>query len=178
MIRELLIAAVLAGLLPAAEVGSSAAQRQAATEMLLESARDYARYGVYTRTPIRLGYLKAFSHRFTEAAGRIDINFETGQVRAPAAGLSPGGDCEVWLIENVPGPHNSAAIDFGAEGDRIIRLGALPPSGYLAAAVDPIALAGFQPDMHLPGGSAGGRGRDHSDRLGGGCHRRVFASPG
>lgn len=54
---------------------------------------------------------------------------------------------EVWLVDNVPGVHNSAAMDLGEGGDTILSLGALPPSGSLTTFVDLKELAGFEVDL-------------------------------
>jgi cytochrome c peroxidase len=113
-------------------------------------AADYAKRETYTRTPIHLAFSRALSKRFTKAVGRVEINFETGQVTVAVENLDapPDGSVyEVWLLENVPGVHNSAAIDLGKDGDRIMILGALPADGSLVTSVDAQELANFEVDM-------------------------------
>ncbi|MCH7726735.1 MAG: hypothetical protein IH991_09680, partial [Planctomycetes bacterium] len=125
-----------------------AAQR--AEQLFDRWAADYAKHDIYTRTPIDLGFSRAFSKHFTKARGRVEINFQTAQVSVSVDGLDtlPDGSAyEVWLLENVPGPDNSAAIDLGKHGDRIINLGALPANGSLVTSVDAQELANFEVDM-------------------------------
>ncbi len=113
-------------------------------------AADYAKHDTYTRTPIHLGFSRALSKRFTKAVGRVEINFETGQVTVAVENLDapPEGSVhEVWLVDNIPGLHNSAAIDLGDGGDRIIKLGELPHNGSLVKTVSTKKLDGFEVDM-------------------------------
>ena len=113
-------------------------------------AADYAKHDTYTKTPIHLGFSRALSKRFTKAVGRVEINFETGQVTVAVENLDAppeGSVYEVWLVENIPGLRNSAAIDLGDDGDQIIKLGVLPPNGSLARTVDTEKLARFEVDM-------------------------------
>ncbi|MBI4482001.1 MAG: hypothetical protein HY652_03825 [Acidobacteria bacterium] len=56
-----------------------------------------------TNTPIRLGYVKGLSQRFTTATGTARLNFVSGEVRVTVEGLDPlppGSAHEVWLLEH------------------------------------------------------------------------------
>lgn len=111
---------------------------------------EYAEQGLYTKTPIHLGFSRAFSPHFTKARGKAEINFQAGQVNVSVDGLDPladGSAYEVWLVENGLGPDNTAAIDLGEDGDRILNLGALPATGSLVASVNAEKLAHFNVDM-------------------------------
>jgi mono/diheme cytochrome c family protein len=111
---------------------------------------EYRDQHLYTRTPISLIYSRALSTRFTQARGKAEINFETGRVTVAVKGLDPlpaGAGYEVWLVDQVPGAHNTAAVDQGPDGDRILRLGALPATGSLVASVNVETLAASAVDM-------------------------------
>jgi len=108
---------------------------------------EYAEQDAYTKTPIRLAYSRAFSKHFTKASGNVEINFETGRVEVSVTGLEPnpaGAAYEVWLVQDVSGPGNTAAIDLGSGGDRILSLGVLPRSGFLVTSLDPVQFARFE----------------------------------
>ena len=125
-------------------------ERLSGQQLLTQWERDYALYDTYSRTPIRLAYIKGLSKRFTKALGRADINFETGEVTLNIGGLEPLPDgfiYEAWLVNHVPGDGNSVALDLGAYGDRFINLGTLPLGGSTVASVDPKGLADFEVDM-------------------------------
>jgi len=123
-----------------------AAQR--AGQLVAQWEAEYAEQDLYTKTPIHLGFSRAFSEHFTEARGTGEINFQTGRVAVSVDGLDPRGSAyEVWLVENVSGLRNTAAIDLGRDGDRILNLGALPADGSLVTFVDREKLANFEIDM-------------------------------
>ncbi|MGQ0735804.1 MAG: hypothetical protein ACT4QD_19385, partial [Acidobacteriota bacterium] len=61
--------------------------------------------------------------------------------------LKAGSAYEVWLIDQVPGVHNTVAIDLGDHGDRILNLGALPANGRLVTSVKATTLATRAVDM-------------------------------
>jgi cytochrome c peroxidase len=107
---------------------------------------EYDAQSAFTRTPIPLAFSRAFSKRFTEAKGKVEINFETGRVAVSVENLEPGPGAihEVWLVENSPGPNNTAAIDAGRDGDHIWKIGRLPASGELETFLDPQRLASFE----------------------------------
>ena len=65
-------------------------------------------------------------------------------------GLDPnpaGSAYQLWFVEDVPGPDNTAAIDLGSNGDHIMNLGTLPESGSLTATIDPRQLENFEVNM-------------------------------
>lgn len=112
--------------------------------------RDYAEQGLYTRTAIELRFSRAFSKQFTEARGTVELSFQTGRVSVSVDGLDlvqKDSAYEVWLIDQVPGPQNTAAIDLGAGGDRILNLGALRANGSLVTSIKPETLAARAIDM-------------------------------
>lgn len=123
---------------------------QQAERLVAQWQADYAEKSLYTKTPIHLGFSRAFSQHFTKARGNVEINFPLGQVTVSVDDLDPPADgsaYEVWLIEHVPGVHNTGAIDLGDHGDRIISLGPLPASGSRVISVGVERLANFEVDM-------------------------------
>src|SRR5262249_40596156 len=91
-----------------------------------------------------------FSGHFTKAKGKAEVNFATGQVKVSVDqldGAAAGSVYHMWLVENGSGPNNTAAIDLGEDGDRILDLGELASSGSLTSFIDPDKLAQFQVDM-------------------------------
>ena len=111
-------------------------QRLSGDQLLAQWATDYAAYDNGNTIPLHLGYIKGLSPRFTEALGNAEINFGTGAVAINISGLEPppeGFVYEAWLVDHIPGPQNSVALDLGDGGDRIINLGTLPAGGVMAA---------------------------------------------
>ena len=124
-----------------------------AEQLFARWAADYAENEMYTRTPIRLAFSRALSKRFTRAAGNVEINFETGKVTVATEDLEAIPEdsvYEVWLVDDIPGVHNSAALDLGEGGDTILSLGALPASGSLTTFVDLNELASLYVDFNKP----------------------------
>lgn len=111
---------------------------------------EYVQEELVTKTPIKLGFSKALSKRFTRAQGQAEMNFRTGRVAVSIDGLDPlfdGSVYEMWLVDNVPGSRRTIAIDLGEGGDRILNLGNLSATGTLVTSVDVERLADFDVDM-------------------------------
>lgn len=127
--------------------GDEAWAAESASRLVAWIETEYASEDAYTKTPIRLGYSRAFSKHFTKANGKVEINFETGRITVSVEGLDPNPKdtvYEVWFVEDGARPSNTAAIDFGTDGDRILRVGTLPESGALVTSLDPRQLADFE----------------------------------
>jgi hypothetical protein len=113
-------------------------------------AAEYAERDLSAGTPIHLGFSRAFSKRFTKASGTVLLDFDAGRVTVAVKDLGPlpeNAAYELWLVEQTPGDTNTAALDLGPGGDRILSLGSLPPSGALMATVGAKALATMSVDM-------------------------------
>ena len=135
---------------PPVRTANPPGQNLADDQLFTQWAAHYANYDPYTQTPIRLGYIKGLSRRFTKALGRAEINFKTGEVTVNLNGLASlpeGQEYQVWLVDHIPGEHNSVALDLGKGGDRIINLGSLPTTGPTVFSVSPEELAQFEVDM-------------------------------
>jgi len=125
-------------------------QNLAGDQLFTRWAAGYAKYDLYTKTPIRLGYIKGLSKRFTKALGRAEINFKTGKVTVNVKGLDAlpeRYEYQVWLVDHKPGEHNSVALDLGEGGDVIMNLGALPRTGSKAFSISSKEFAQFEIDM-------------------------------
>ncbi len=112
-------------------------------------AKEYAGLDIYRRTPIRMVFLKGLSERFTRGEGTVEIDFGSGRIEIATQHLAPpplGSRYEVWLVDGRDAPGRGAAIDPGANGDRILRLGDLSPDGRLTARVDVAELDGRMVD--------------------------------
>ena len=126
------------------------AEADSADALVARWGADYAEHDLDTRTPIHLGFARAFSRHFTKASGTAELNFRTGQVTVAVAHLDPlpsGSAYEVWLVTQVEGPGNTARVDLGPAGDKILSLGALSAEGSLLTSVGAAMLAGFPVDM-------------------------------
>jgi hypothetical protein len=111
---------------------------------------EYESQHLYSQTPIPLTFSRAFSEHFTRASGKVQINFGTGSIQVSVNGLDPnpaGSAYQLWFVEDVPGPNNTAAIDLESNGDHILNLGTLPESGALMANIDPRQLENFEVNM-------------------------------
>ena len=103
--------------------------------------------------PVVLSNIRGLSEVESTARGAANINFEKGTVslsvkELPA--LPEGAVYHALLVDNVPGPGNSVALDRGPGGDQVIELGRLQPEGFgwtVRWALDPARLAGFEVDM-------------------------------
>ena len=99
---------------------------------------------------IPLSFVRGLVAEHTTAQGEVVIDFDEGGVSVTVEGLPPlseGARYEVLLVDNLPGPGNSAVLD---ETDDVIVLGTLSADGgrhSLEAQVDVARLEGFQADM-------------------------------
>jgi cytochrome c peroxidase len=126
------------------------AARERAARMFDRWSQVYEREQHFTRTPIPLRFVRGWSPRFTEASGLVEINFQSGHLAATVERLEPlpaGAAYEIWLVDNRPGPRNTALIDQGPDGDAIQRLGTLDASGSWAGSIEPARLADLRADM-------------------------------
>lgn len=120
-----------------------------ADALFADWADEYAEQGLVTKTPIALRFSRAFSKHFTNAQGNVRLNFESSQVAVSIEGLEPlaaGARYELWLIDQVPGEANTAAIDLGDDGDRILNLGPLT-GGSLTTTLAARDLSSYAVDM-------------------------------
>src|SRR4029453_13789318 len=95
---------------------------QRAKRLFARWEAEYTEQNLYTKTPIPMDFSRAFSARFTKARGQAEINFQSGQISVSVANLDPlpeGASYEFWLVDQVAGEHNSAALDLGEDGDQI-----------------------------------------------------------
>ena len=99
---------------------------------------------------IPLSFVRGLVSEHTTAKGEVVVDFNEGRVSVSVEGLpslSEGAAYEVLLVDNLPGPGNSAALD---ETDDVIVLGTLAADGgrhVLEAEVDVARLERFQADM-------------------------------
>ena len=133
IISCLIVAAFMAFVVRAVGLTSEDWAEQRAEQLVARWETEYAEHDLHTRTPIHLGFSRAFSKHFTKASGKAEINFQTGRVSVSVDGLEPlsdGSVYEAWLIHNGRGVHNTAAIDTGEDGDHILNLGTLALMGH------------------------------------------------
>jgi hypothetical protein len=119
-------------------------QRLAAKRESDHEARD-----LIARVPISMGFSEAFSKRFTKASGTAEIDFRDGRIAVSVSQmdpLPPRSVYEIWLVENSSLPGNTAAIDSGPTGGRILNLGILSSNGSLVTFSAEI-LGQFNVDM-------------------------------
>ncbi len=124
----------------AALAGSAGAQRAERLEEAYSAwvARHEARGGDRD-VALALGWSKAYSVRFSSASGVVNLDLIGGSLRVEVSGLDEGGD--VWLIDNVPGPGQSAAPD---PGDASVFVGSFDVQEGTA-----VLVAGLPPDLEV-----------------------------
>src|SRR5262245_55503991 len=62
---------------------------QLAEQLLAKWVAEYGERDLYTKTPIPLNSSRAFSKHFTQARGKVDINFQAARVSVSVNGLEP-----------------------------------------------------------------------------------------
>jgi cytochrome c peroxidase len=89
---------------------------------------EYQRTDGNSNYPISLSYLRGLSRDYSAAKGETLIDFTRGVVEITIQDLPQRDDAlyEAILIDNKPGPSNSAALDWGPGGDDVISLGLVP----------------------------------------------------
>lgn len=128
----------------------SIAARPPLDPMFVRWANEYTEQDMEAKTPIPLNFSRAFSSQFTKARGKAELDFRAGRISVEVDGLdepADGAHYEVWLVDHVESANNTAAIELGEKGDRILNLGAISITGSMQAAVEQKTLAGLRVDM-------------------------------
>ena len=94
-----------------------------------------------------LGWVKGLSTKPTIAYGHATLDLTDGSVRVQCRGLDDPESCEVWLVDNKPGPGRSILPE---PGDVMINVGALAAEGDVAkldGAIGRDRMSTFQLDL-------------------------------
>jgi hypothetical protein len=90
---------------------------------------------------------RTLSTEFVDAGGEVKINVISGMVDATVEGLPRSEGWDVWIIDNVSGPHMTVMPEAG---DTMIHVGSLKHEGKVArlqVVLDPETAASLDPDM-------------------------------